>query len=383
MIFGVVFIVYSVATRQESAILSMIAYCSTVAICAPHHSKRLVIIVGVTVVALLLNFGVDRLCYTADWDYFSAFNRAKFPLIDLNGLKTAERALTQPNELGLSINDLKLLRKWWLIDDRMASVEIFESLWRSISAKHFKRPLSQPAIQVLESVLTIRAVPSLIIWAATVVFVKETRIRVGLVVLLLVVLLLLFMLQWSGRGVPPRVVHAVLAPIAIGISCWVVLEKRELLRPLLVGASIAAASSAYYCFSIAASDLAAHTDWKDYTEKSIADELPFGETVHVVIGDSLSFEYVFPLVSASGPSPKLVFFPLGWATWSPPVQAAVPGGSKGMVELFNSGHGVPMFYTEATEKLLRTYCEERFGGDLQIVRLRQFRNYRHARLSCV
>jgi hypothetical protein len=265
----------------------------------------------------------------------------------------------------------------------MASLEIFQRLWSDVSDKHFNKPLSRSAIRALESLLNIRATPSLIICLAAVVFVKDVRTRAGLGVLVLLVWLLLLALELSGRGVPPRVVEAVLAPIAIGISCWVVLEKRVLLRPLAVGSILALALSTYSYVAIAARDLAAHTDWKDYTDKSIADELEIGETAHVVVGSALDFEYVFPLISASGPSPKLVFFHLGWATWSPPVQAVVPDGSKGVLALFNSVHGVSLFYTAPNEKMLKTYCKERFGGDLQIVGLRKFGKYRHARLSCI
>jgi len=140
------------------------------------------------------------------------------------------------------------------------------------------------------------------------------------------------------------------------------LPTRNPVEPLLLAAII---NSVFVFSESRGAQLAANQiqrDLKGFPTESV-----------VVWGGAFPFVAAFPVFGQSASVLSFRLYPLGVFTHAPfSVSYDEEGAGRGFIDRLSSESGVPIVATAQSFTLLKIYCEERLGGDLAELALRNF-----------
>jgi hypothetical protein len=88
--------------------------------------------------------------------------------------------------------------------------------------------------------------------------------------------------------------------------------------------------------------------------------------VHVVWGDTLPFQRLYPPLARGDSMPRLRLYGIGSTSYAGYALARFGGDPQGVVTALRSADGVSLFAYHAGIPLLRTYCAERYQGELHV-----------------
>jgi hypothetical protein len=313
---------------------------------------------GVVALAVVARLHHQSVLDGPEWAGFVAQNLPRALFTDFN---LTPHVLASPEAMraaGWSVNDVRLLEMWWLADPALAGPgplraaidvvgvgSIFgldAARLAQLSAELTRPDLLAAALATLLAGITLRGAGLL-------------RLLAGSVALVALALLITASgrLDISRVYFPVLVMLALLAAAAVPRRAWTAL-------PIGLAAVVAGWLSLGNHIPVARAVAASLPDIQAVLSRAEPGR------VHVVWGDTLPFQRLYPPLARRDSMSALRLYGIGSASYAGYALARFGGDPRGVVTALRSAEGVSLFAYHAGIPLLRTYCAERYQGELQV-----------------
>ncbi len=288
-----------------------------------------------------------------DWIGFWQLNSVRAPFTDFGA---AGRLLARPDLMahyGLTRNDVELISSWFFVDRQIADPAKLAAVLADLG----------PTGGTLRLDLGISAIQSIANWTLLPVLIPALFLTVlnssrSLILSWLLCLAAIFAMGFVGRPGVLRVyipVLSLLALLPIASSSFRSNSRKSLIAIVLAGANLA---NAYQLAgeTRASDTMLTQVQSSPYTPRSIA-----------VWGDSLPFEYAYPLFAPNERLRQLKILSLGVFTFAPfAIALAEEKAGNGLIAQLTSSGGVLISASDGRLKLLATYCSEHLNTQVEV-----------------
>lgn len=301
---------------------------------------------------------------TPDWQRFNDFLPIRVQLTDY-GLAERLRGTVEAHAMGLSDNDLDLLKGWFFLDSNLLHPDL--KSFFSISKPKSEIFLCSAGGILTQSVL----VPfnhKLSLWLAVLVFLMAIiypNLRYGIALAIFIASLSYF--ECAGRGMPLRVYYP---PLVLLFIFSIVLAAPKKL------ASKRSAMVALFSFSLGAyginSVLNYHAQTSDRAKSFRLDFQSLSEGPYVAWGYLFPYELIYTPLDRSAHARNVNLFLLGSSSLAPTTKVIISEQrhGDGFMDRFKSPQGIDFVGTYDGEikypnsASFEMYCKERHGGEL-------------------
>lgn len=317
-----------------------------------------VVAIGFAALAVIARLHHQAVLNGPEWAGFVAQNLPRALFTDFNLTPLVLGSPEAMRAAGWSVNDVRLLEMWWLADPAIAgpkplraAIDVvgIASVFRLDAAR-----LAQLGAELGRPDL-LAALSALVLAGITLRGAALLRLLAGCFVLTGLALLI----TASGRLDISRVYFPAVAMLAL-LAAAAMPRKAWTAVPLTLAAGVAGWLSLGNHIPVARAIAASVPAWQATLSRAEP------ERVHVVWGDTLPFQWLYRPLARRDSMPGLRIYAIGSTSYARYALARFGGDPQDMVKALRSEEGISLFAYAAGIPLLRTYCAERYQGELRV-----------------
>lgn len=307
-----------------------------------------------------------------EWDQFKDNLISQQPYVNYGASEYLKKRSDITSRYGYTDNDLDLLSAWFYVDRKLASPKILNAMAEDLGPLRSQAGSVKKALQALSALAKEPTLPLLV--AAGLLLLLYPKLPLAMAFILLFGAN--FYIGLIGR---PSVLRVYFPLIGLLVFAALIIPQQDKVRKYIAAAILVVACAWNFAYLFQEQKVS-----KNKIEQVQSDIKKLPPGLLFIWGDSFPFESAYPVLTNASEVSKLKFYSLGWNTLAPySVSTNEEKNGAGFVKRMLQSEGLLIFANSQYHgKLLASYCQEKFGGQFELVNYDKFESFALLKVKC-